>query len=179
MVEGLHFEDPILGLDLSLACVGWAVLLDDDWEAGHVSFRGAIGEQLPIYRAWLKDMVRQWRPAIVVREAPIVTTGRQATENAFGLSVATKEALRTYTGIHQEVHQGTWKSQVCGNGRISTEQKKQGAVMVALNNLGFDVRHIDEADALAVALCKRKELFGKIRDYDKVHRLVKREREGV
>lgn len=162
MIDGLDITDPILSLDLSTACVGWCVLRGPKHRTGHKRWKGELPEKLALFRPWLRHAVEQIRPAVILIEAPIVGPGADTLPLAKMHGVAA-EALAAYTGLGPlDIHASTWKSQILGTNRITSKQKREGLIVRALVRMGFNVDHIDEADALAIALCFRKQNFGSL-----------------
>ena len=160
MAEGIDWNDPILGLDLSSVCIGVAVLRGRDYHTEHINLRGELPEKLHTFRRWLRWYVPRVQPAVIAIEAPIVGQGNSAA-TGYQFNGVAREALCKAICPVDEIYASTWKKQVHGNGRID---KKKGHVLLSLNKMNFDVRQLDEADALSVALCMRKKLFGRILD---------------
>ena len=161
---GLEFEDTIMGLDLSSRCVGWSVLRGPHYETGHVKFKGyTIGHKLITYRDWLADMVRMHQPSLIVKESVFVGNNGNAVIPLIKYHGVTEERLADFVGVVLDVPSATWKKTVCGRGNITTKEKEAGAILNILSAMGFAVGQIDEGDALCVALCKRKEFFGRLK----------------
>jgi Holliday junction resolvasome RuvABC endonuclease subunit len=150
-----------LGLDLSSTRIGYAVLRGDDLASGQLAFKGSLASKLHYYRRWLHDMIERHRPAAIAVED--VFAGGDATPTSYGplycLKGVTLEATSTYRGDLGFVHPSTWKSKICRR-KITTADKKAGLVVQILNSKGWYVTGIDEADAVAVALCRRLILQG-------------------
>ncbi len=163
MTQGLDWDDPILGLDLSSKCIGVAVLRGRNYHTEHLKLGKvpSLPDKLHMFRRWLRMYVGQVMPAVIAIEAPFVGKASSAA-TSYQFNGVAQEALCKCICPVSFIHAPTWKKEICGRGNITTKQKETGAVMLALNHLNFDVRQLDEADALAVALCMRKQLFGDI-----------------
>ena len=161
-MQGVDISDPIFGLDISAACIGWAIIKGPSFETGHITFGGkTIGQKLAYFRKWLFDIVQEYTPAVIANEQPFI--GRpEAVANIYRFHGVFDERMSDFMGVTYPVHAPTWKSKVCGNGRISKADKEAGLVLELLGAKGYHVNHIDEGDALAVALCARVEMFGTI-----------------
>ncbi len=160
---GLSFDDPILGLDISEKCIGWAMLRGRHYETGHCSFGGKdVGTRLYHFQKWLRDMIRQNMPAVVANEQPFLGKP-SAIATLYRYHGIHDMVMSQYIGMPYPVHAPTWKAKVCGNGRLTTKDKMAGAVLTCLANRGFHVAQIDEGDALSVALCARVEMFGRLK----------------
>lgn len=163
MANGVEWSDPIIGFDLQTTVIGYAVIRGDQYETDHLKLKGTLPEKLHTFRRWLRWYIGQVRPAVIACEAPIVYQGRaNAAIPLLHFHGVFKEALAKVICPTVYIAEASWKKEVLGTGRITSSQKKYGAVMLGLNKMQFDVRQLDEADALAVALCCRKGLFGKI-----------------
>ncbi len=163
MVEGLDWKDPIVGFDLQTTAIGVAVIRGRDYHTEHLRLRGELDDKLHTFRRWLRWYINTNEPAIIACEAPMVYDGRaNAAIPLLHFHGVWREALAKCISAKMLIHEATWKKEICGRGNITTKQKKSGAVMLALNKMNFDVRQLDEADALCVALCARKKLFGDI-----------------
>lgn len=163
MVDGIDWTDPIVGFDLQTTVIGVAVIRGRDYRTEHLKLSGEIDEKLHTFRRWLRWYIQENQPAIIACEAPIIYKNREnAAIPILHFHGVFKEALCKCISAKLYIPEATWKKEVCGRGNITTAQKKNGAVMLALNHMNFDVRQLDEADALSVALCARKKLFGDI-----------------
>ena len=159
MSQGIEPDDPIMGLDLSMARIGWAVVRGNRIDSGSVRLRGDLPDFLPIYRRWLRDMVVSHGPYVVAVEAPMVGHGTGSTKISMCLSGATDEVMRKYIGLYLPINQAQWKKDICGRGNISSAEKNAGMVQHILKrDYGIETETVDEADAICVALAARKKL---------------------
>ena len=152
----LAFDDPILGLDVASAQIGWCVLTGETHVGGAIMFPGELGEQLSEYRSWLRDMVTKHRPAVIAYEALFIGP---AAINLISYQAVTREALALYVGLLTFIHAATWKKEVCGRGGITTKEKAAGVVQRIIEGKGFKTASLDEADAVALALCARGQIL--------------------
>ncbi len=160
---GIEFDDTFMGLDISSSCIGWSVLRGSYYETGHINPEGDnLGRKLRGFRKDIYDLIRVQQPVIVAIEAPFM--GRpNSTEVLYKIHGVLEERLADFKGLKIRIHTPTWKSQVCGKGGMTTKDKEAGMVLNLLSTKGFAVGHIDEGDALCVALCARKQMFGKLK----------------
>lgn len=169
MIEGLAFEDPILAIDPGSHVTGWAYLAGEDCRTGHITFTKdmTLSHKLRMYRYCLQTWVKR-QPAVIVIERPIIGSGKKtrgaAAQILMQMSGVAEEALHDYTGLGPLwMAASTWKAEIAGRGDLTTLEKRSGFVIRKLAKLGFPkVDHIDEADALAIGLCFRKEHFGRL-----------------
>jgi len=163
---GLCFSDPIMGIDPSSSTIGWSLLRGARYDSGVVKFKGEIDDKLYSYHWWLRDMVEMHRPAIIGIEEPFMPRG----SNSFGSAPMVLQQFKGVTRLalakaimpKHWVENKTWKKEVLGNGGITTEQKAQGMIVRLISALGFEADHVDEADAICIAIYMRKKLFGRI-----------------
>ena len=162
-MTGVAFEDVIMGLDFDTKHIGWATVRGHDHTTGHVMFpRDDWGRFLLLVQKWVKDMVRDHRPAVVCIEDVHVGKFASAAGPLYMQRAAALMALAGYVGAIDFATPGEWKRDICGRGNITTKEKKAGKIVEIVNRMGFKVSQIDEADALCIALFERKKLTGRI-----------------
>ena len=155
----LAFDDPILGLDVSSSQIGWCVLTGDNHVGGAIDFSGTLAQKLSEYRRWLRDMVTHHRPAVIAYEEPFIGNFGATAMVLIMYYGVTKEALSSYVGLFMALQNATWKKEVCGRGNITTKEKAAGAVQRIIAAKGFKTGSLDEADAVALALCARGKVL--------------------
>lgn len=99
-----------------------------------------------IYMAKLRELVRAWRPDLIVIEKPFI---RGATADFILLSMVALSHMVAYeNGIpRRETHNATIKKWLTGKGNCG-----KGAMVEALNERGYTSMSNDEADAIALRL---------------------------
>ncbi len=160
---GIKFGDTFMGLDISSACIGWSVLRGAYYETGHINPEGEnLARKLRLFRNQIYELVKLQQPTIIAIEAPFM--GRpNSTEILYKFHGVLEERLADFKGLKIRIHAPTWKAKVCGQGGITTKDKEAGIVLNLLSAKGFAVGHIDEGDALCVALCARLQMFNKLK----------------
>ena len=160
MIEGLDFEDPILGLDIATT-TGWGWVCGSLYESGQATFPPKL--RLPLFRKFLFDLIEEQRPALIVVEEVFINP-RQSTVALLHMHGVMLEALSYCYSPMVWIGNTEAKNVVGGNGKMTAQEKKNGAMVRALAGHGFTVTDgTDAADGLAVALTERKKLFGRFK----------------
>lgn len=158
MIRGLDLDDVIMGLDVA-AVTGWAVIQGPSVNSGEVLFKPE--RRLPDFRRFVEDMVVEWQPALIVAEDIFINTN-PSTKGLLHMHGVLLERMACCNSIFRYVSNARAKMLIGGNGKMTTKEKKQGAMVRALAEKGFHVDGTEAADALAVALVARFDIFGKI-----------------
>jgi crossover junction endodeoxyribonuclease RuvC len=152
-----HVAGKVLGIDPGTSVTGWGIV-----EAEGVGFRrvagGAVelprriplGERLRRIHAAVCDLLREHEPAALALEKAFVAANVQS---AFRLGEARGAVLIAAAAAEVPVFEyapAQVKLTVVGYGRADKKQMVRG---VALRLGGPSAAHVDEADALALALC--------------------------
>ena len=133
------------------------------YDTGHIKIGGKTsGDKLYNFRRWLRDMVRMHQPAVIAYELPFIGVNSNTVGVLYKYHGVFDETLSKFIGVIEPVHISTWKSQICCR-KIAKADKENGVVLNILSGHGFAVGQIDEGDAMCVALCVRKKLFGIIK----------------
>ncbi len=157
--EGLEFEDCILGLDLATT-TGWAALHGTCFvEYDEITF--ARETRLREFRDFIIGLVTDHRPALVVAEEAFIHKPSSAI-TLIEMHGVLKEVMSRCICPLVFIGNTEAKKDIGGNGAMTAKDKKNGAMIRALNDLGFVVSGTDAADALAIALTMRMKLFGRI-----------------
>lgn len=140
----------VLGIDQA-SHTGFAVVSDGKLiNSGTVVFKGHVGKRLSEFTSWLRSMLQQELPDLVVYERPHFR-GYAATLSGVGMiSAINMIAYETGTQL-MDVHTATLKKFATGHGKA-----KKSAMTAAANeetNLNLKTKeNNDEADAIHLAL---------------------------
>lgn len=157
-LAGIDFEDPILGFDLG-STTGWGCLEGNVYRAGEQHFRKET--RLSDLRKWVYEIVEATRPALIAIEQPFINL-RPSTMAILHMHGVVLERLQGCMAPHIMIGNTEAKRHIGGHGGMTAEDKKNGAMVRALSKLGFVVSSTDAADGLAVALCARRRIFGRL-----------------
>ena len=155
-VEGVTVDDRFLGLDIASA-TGWASLQGDEFTSGEVQL--TPGRKLTELRELLIALIETWRPTIVFVE-DIFINPRPSTKPLLHMHGVMLLVMETCNSPMIYVPQSRAKSYAGRNGKMSSAEKKGGAMVRALAARGYHVDGTEEADALAIALTGRYDLIG-------------------
>jgi len=146
----------ILALDCATK-TGWA-LQTDHLESGVQTFDLRRGESRGMrflrFRAWLKGMIEQHRPDVLVFEQAH-HRGGAATEVGVGLATRVMEIACEYEIEYQTVHTGTLKKYATGKGNASKDE------MLKRARERWPEQHVEDdnqADALWILDWAKQEL---------------------
>lgn len=153
---GVDESDVILGLDIATT-TGYAVLTGGHYIAGEITFNR--DKRLSQFRDWLVYTIKQNRPAIVVTERTFINKRMAATEVLLCMRGVALEVLERCISFHIDIVNTDVKKAIAGRS-LSSQEKKGGAMIRALEQYGYRVKGINAADALAVALAGKKQIFG-------------------
>ena len=149
--EGIEADDVFLGLDIA-SNVGWAALWGETYRTGEVKFEPP--RKLSEFRDFLIETIEHWRPAVVFVEDTFINTN-PSTKSLLHMHGVFLEVMEDCSVPHIYMANSKPKETVGGNGKMTSKDKKNGAMIRALRTWGYDVEGTDEADALAIALTGR------------------------
>lgn len=155
MVHGLEFDDVILGLDIATK-TGWGVVQGKFYRSGEMPFRPE--RRLVDFRVFLEQVVNQWKPAVILAEDVFINT-HPSTKTLLHMHGVLLERMACCDSVFRYVGNKRAKTIIGGNGNMTAAEKKNGAMVRALNRFGFSVDGTDAADGLAIALVGRHDLF--------------------
>lgn len=160
MIKGLEFDDIILGLDVATV-TGWAVLHGDAYYSGVMPFKPE--RRLVDFERFIVDMVEQWKPAMILAEDVYLDPKRaDTTKKLVYMHGVLLKQMSVCTSIFRYIGNKRAKSVIGDNGNMTTKQKEGGAMVRALAYKGFEAPGTNEADALAIALAGRLDMFGRL-----------------
>lgn len=156
IATGLSRDDTFLAFDIATNC-GWCVLSGDTYRTGEMACDNP--KRLSIFRSLVVELTNRHRPAVVLAEDVFINPN-PSTKTLLYMHGQLLQLMEQYTGLFSYVPQATAKAFVAGNGKMTSKQKKAGAMRDALIARGYDVKGLDAADALAIALTGRNMLTG-------------------
>ncbi|MGI9451965.1 MAG: crossover junction endodeoxyribonuclease RuvC [Geminicoccaceae bacterium] len=158
-VEGISFDDCILGLDIA-STLGWGVVEGPNYESGEMTFESAT--RLPELRIFLQCLIRHHRPALIVAEEVFINP-RQSTKVLLHMHGVMLELVSHCPSAVDYIGNTEAKNMIAGHGGMTAQDKKNGAMVRALALHGFSVDGTDAADGMAIALTMRKKLFDRLK----------------
>jgi len=148
----------ILGLDLSLASTGYA-LLDDEDVVWYGSVAGGVlrdVERLQHFDRWIRAELRDKRFAHVGIEGYSFASKFSHAHSLGELGGVIKLAVHQFQIPMTVVPPATWKKALCGNGRLVKDQVR----LELFKRYGVEFHSQDTVDAWAVAMYVRRQLLG-------------------
>lgn len=145
----------VLALDVSPACVGWAVD-ETDARPRTGAWRGANsftpGRAGALFSEWLSNMIRTYKPEMIAVEAAAIASSsegfymnRETAKLLIGMAFLAETIAASYRLQYREAAVNSCRKTFCGSGRA---QKKD--VRERCRLLGWDTETDDAADACAV-----------------------------
>jgi Holliday junction resolvasome RuvABC endonuclease subunit len=139
-----------LALDLSRKSTGWAFgdLSDSHLRVGHFAVTGSNwGEMALSFEATLMNLIRDYAPALILYEAPIVLHNR-AGQTLAGLAFMAEYVAAREKILAAPVNNMTAKKTFCGFAYSKKNVPYPG--IVKCRELGITTDSTDEADAVAI-----------------------------
>ncbi len=143
----------ILALDLSKRSTGWAEGYGAQAPTtGTVGFDGRTrGHDGGEFQSWLRDKLINYRPHLVVYEAPLFSARAKGSTNTLmvlmGLSYVTEIVCSGRGLVYFSVAVSTWRKAFLGHG---FPDDPKAATMNMCQALGWSPQNHDEADACGV-----------------------------